>query len=60
MNNENNLDLNSLENYFLNNKIIVFYNYYNYFLKNKITLFLILNKLSKSVDSIDRIFNNAN
>jgi len=60
VNNDNNLDIYSLENYFLNNKIIVFYNYYNYFLKNKITLFLILNKLSKSIESIDRIFNNAN
>lgn len=59
-NNENNLNKDSLENYFLNNKLIVFYNYYNYFLKNKITLFLILNNLCKSVDSIDRIFNNAN
>lgn len=59
-NNINNLNSYNLENYFLNNKLIVFYNYYNYFLKNKITLFLILNKLSKSIDSIDRIFNNAN
>lgn len=59
-NNENNLDKNSLENYYLNNKMVVFYNYYNYFLKNKITLFLILNNLCKSLDSIDRIFNNAN
>ena len=58
--NENNLDSHNLENYFLNNKIIIFYNYYNYFLKNKITFFIILNKLSKSIDSIDRIFNNAN
>lgn len=54
------LNVESINNYFLNNKIIVFYNYYNYFLKNKITLFLILNLTFKSLDSIDRIFNNAN
>ncbi len=58
--NINDLDKNNIENYFLNNKIIVFYNYYNYFLKNKITLLIILNKLNKSLDSIDRIFSNAN
>jgi len=57
---ENNLNPHSLENFFFNNKLIVLYNYYNYFLKSKITLFLIVNKLSKSIDSIDRIFNNAN
>lgn len=58
----NNLELNaeSLENYFLNNKIVLLYNYYNYFCKNKITFFIILNKISKSIDSIDRIYNNAN
>lgn len=57
-----NLELNSenLNNYFLNNKIILLYNYYNYFCKNKLTMFIILNKFSKSIDSIDRIYNNAN
>lgn len=57
---ENNLNPHNLENFFFNNKLIVLYNYYNYFLKSKITLFLIVNKLSKSIDSVDRIFNNAN
>jgi len=57
---ENNLNPNNLENFFFNNKLLVFYNYYNYFLKSKITLFLIVGKLAKSIDSIDRIFNNAN
>lgn len=59
-NNQNNLNHNSIENYFFKNKLLIFYNYYNYFLKNKITLFIILNNLSKSIDSIDRIFSNAN
>lgn len=59
--NENSeLNFENLNNYFLNNKIILLYNYYNYFCKNKLTLFIILNKISKSIDSIDRIYNNAN
>lgn len=47
-------------NYFYKNNLILLYNYYNYFCKSKITFFIILNNLSKSVDSIDRLFNNAN
>lgn len=50
----------SINNLFIKNKLIVFYNYYNYLLKSKFTLFIILNKLSKSLDSIDRIYSNAN
>nr|YP_740789.1 NADH dehydrogenase subunit 9 [Tetrahymena paravorax]ABI51698.1 NADH dehydrogenase subunit 9 [Tetrahymena paravorax] len=57
---QNSLDQNFLENFFFNNKILVFYNYYNYFLKSKYTFFLIINKLSKNLDSIDRIYSNAN
>jgi len=47
-------------NYFYKNNILLMYNYYNYFTKGKITLFIILNNLSKSLDSIDRLFSNAN
>nr|NP_149392.1 NADH dehydrogenase subunit 9 [Tetrahymena thermophila]7TGH_S3 Chain S3, NADH dehydrogenase subunit 9 [Tetrahymena thermophila]8GYM_S3 Chain S3, NADH dehydrogenase subunit 9 [Tetrahymena thermophila SB210]8GYM_s3 Chain s3, NADH dehydrogenase subunit 9 [Tetrahymena thermophila SB210]8GZU_S3 Chain S3, NADH dehydrogenase subunit 9 [Tetrahymena thermophila SB210]8GZU_s3 Chain s3, NADH dehydrogenase subunit 9 [Tetrahymena thermophila SB210]AAK77589.1 NADH dehydrogenase subunit 9 [Tetrahymena the len=58
--NQNDLDKTNIENYFFKNKMLVFYNYYNYFLKSKLTLFIILNNLNKSIDSIDRIFANAN
>lgn len=56
-NNDNTL---AITNYFFKNNLILFYNYYNYFCKSKITLFIILNNLSKSLDSIDRLFSNAN
>lgn len=56
----NNLENYDLLNYFYKNNLILLYNYYNYFCKNKITFFIILNNLSKSIDSIDRLFNNAN
>nr|NP_149393.1 NADH dehydrogenase subunit 9 [Tetrahymena thermophila]AAK77590.1 NADH dehydrogenase subunit 9 [Tetrahymena thermophila]8B6F_AO Chain AO, NADH dehydrogenase subunit 9 [Tetrahymena thermophila SB210]8BQS_AO Chain AO, NADH dehydrogenase subunit 9 [Tetrahymena thermophila SB210] len=58
--NQNDLDKTNIENYFFKNKMLVFYNYYNYFLKSKLTLFIILNNLNKNIDSIDRIFANAN
>lgn len=58
--NQNDLNKFSLENFFFKNKLLVFYNYYNYYLRSKITLFIILNNISKSMDSIDRIFSNAN
>lgn len=58
--NQNDLNINSIENYFFKNKILIFYNYYNYYLKSKLTLFIILTNLNKSLDSIDRIFSNAN
>lgn len=58
--NQNDLNKNSIENYFFKNKLIVFYNYYNYYLKSKLTFFIILNNLNKNLDSIDRIFSNAN
>lgn len=54
---ENNLNL---INYFFKNNILLLYNYYNYYCKSKLTLFIILNTLSKSIDSIDRVFSNAN
>nr|YP_740744.1 NADH dehydrogenase subunit 9 [Tetrahymena malaccensis]ABI51653.1 NADH dehydrogenase subunit 9 [Tetrahymena malaccensis] len=58
--NQNNLDFSCIENYFFKNKLLIFYNYYNYFLKSKLTFFIILNQLNKNIDSIDRIFSNAN
>ena len=50
----------SVFNFFHKNSLILMYNYYNYFCKSKITFFIILSNLSKSLDSIDRIFSNAN
>lgn len=50
----------SFLNYFYKNKMLVLYNYYNYFCKSKLTFFIILNNLNKSIDSIDRLFSNAN
>lgn len=50
----------NLLNNFNSNNVVVLYNYYNYFTKNKITLLILLNKFSKSIDSIDRLFSNAN
>nr|QBI37898.1 NADH dehydrogenase subunit 9 [Tetrahymena rostrata]QGS65276.1 NADH dehydrogenase subunit 9 [Tetrahymena rostrata] len=56
----NSISVNSIENYFFKNKLLIFYNYYNYFLKNKLTIFLIINSFYKNIDSVDRIFPNAN
>lgn len=56
----NNLNKFSIENYFLSSKIILFYNYYNYSLKSKLTLFIVLDSSLRDIDSIDRIFSNAN
>ena len=56
----NNLEKNNLLLNKFNNNSILFYHYYNYLCKNKITLFILLNSLSKSIDSIDRLFSNAN
>nr|YP_010411973.1 NADH dehydrogenase subunit 9 [Tetrahymena rostrata]QBI37942.1 NADH dehydrogenase subunit 9 [Tetrahymena rostrata]URP31133.1 NADH dehydrogenase subunit 9 [Tetrahymena rostrata] len=58
--NFNSISVNSIENYFFKNKLLIFYNYYNYFLKNKLTIFLIINNFYKNIDSVDRIFPNAN
>lgn len=58
--NYNSIDNYSINKYFKDNNTILFYNYYNYFCKNKITLFIITNRLFKSIDSIDRLFPNAN
>lgn len=55
-----NTDNMGLINYFYKNNLLLLYNYYNYFCKSKLTLFIILNNLSKSIDSIDRLFSNAN
>nr|YP_004841733.1 NADH dehydrogenase subunit 9 [Ichthyophthirius multifiliis]AEL89275.1 NADH dehydrogenase subunit 9 [Ichthyophthirius multifiliis] len=54
MNNNNVIKL------FLNNNFIIYYNYFNYSLKSKLTIFFILNKYKKKLNSIDKIFINAN
>jgi len=58
--NNSKFDNYDLINYFYKNNLLLLYNYYNYFCKSKITLFIILNNLTKSIDSVDRLFNNAN
>lgn len=58
--NANNYAEHNLLNYFYKNNIILLYNYYNYFCKSKITFFIVLNNLVKSIDSVDRLFSNAN
>jgi NADH:ubiquinone oxidoreductase subunit C len=60
--NSNNIiyDKINLLNYFYKNNLILLYNYYNYYCKTKLTLFVVLNNLSKSIDSVDRLFSNAN
>lgn len=58
--NVNNYAEHNLLNYFYKNNIILLYNYYNYFCKSKITFFIVLNNLVKSIDSVDRLFSNAN
>lgn len=58
--NTDNYTEHNLLNYFYKNNIILLYNYYNYFCKSKITFFIVLNNLVKSIDSVDRLFNNAN
>ena len=57
---DNYFDKTSIVNYFFKNKILLFYNYFNYFNKSKLTLFIILNNTIKTIDSIDRLFSNAN
>ena len=53
---------NTLFNYklLLNKNILLFYNYYNYFSKNKITIFILLDKFIKKIESIDRVYPNSN
>lgn len=56
----NSLNSNTIENMFCLNKLILFYNYYNYTIKCKLTLIVILLNTRKYVDSIDRVYPNAN
>ena len=46
--------------FYINNKYILFYNYFNNFLKTKVTFFFIINKYKQNIIAIDKIYNNAN
>ncbi len=47
-------------NYIFNNSNIIFYHYFNFYLKTKITILYLLNNNKFKINSIDRIFSNAN
>lgn len=56
----NSLSSSAIENMFCMNKLILFYNYYNYTIKCKLTLVVIILRTKKYIESIDKVYPNAN